>query len=159
YDREGVRERMGVYPEQIIDFLTIVGDASDNIQGVPGIGEKGAAQLLEKYGTLENIIEHISELKPRQQAGLEESASWRNLAKQLVTIVRDLNVSVEVKDLHFKGFDFDKARTTFLDLGFHSLAKEFTSNSHVLTSSVPRKYEQVKTLDQLKKIANICSEV
>ncbi|MEY3314922.1 MAG: hypothetical protein RLZZ438_521 [Acidobacteriota bacterium] len=159
YDREGVRERMGVYPEQIIDFLTIVGDASDNIQGVPGIGEKGAAQLLEKYGTLENIIEHISELKPRQQAGLEESASWRNLSKQLVTIVRDLNVSVEVKDLHFKGFDFDKARTTFLDLGFHSLAKEFTSNSHVLTSSVPRKYEQVKTLDQLKKIANICSEV
>ena len=115
---------MGVYPEQIVDFLTIVGDASDNIKGVPGIGEKGAAQLLEKYGTLDNIIEHAAELKPRQQTGLEESSLWRPLSKQLVTVVRDLSLTIGIQDLHFGGYDHSKARTTFLDLGFHSLAKD-----------------------------------
>ena len=158
YDREGVRERMGVYPEQIVDFLTIVGDASDNIKGVPGIGEKGAAQLLEKYGTLDNIIEHAAELKPRQQTGLEESSLWRPLSKQLVTVVRDLSLTIGIQDLHFGGYNHSKARTTFLDLGFHSLAKEFTSSHETPVNSVPRKYDQVRTLDQLKMIANMCRE-
>ncbi|MFM8234048.1 MAG: DNA polymerase I [Holophagaceae bacterium] len=159
YDREGVHNRMGVYPEQIVDFLTLVGDASDNIQGVPGIGEKGAAHLLEKYGTLDNIIYHIDELKPRQQNGLKESETWRSLSKQLVTLVKDLSLPLKIEDLKYQGISHDNARDVFLRFGFHSLAKEFTLSSEIKTTSATRKYEQVRSLAQLKEIVEQCRGV
>ncbi|MBI4912156.1 MAG: DNA polymerase I [Acidobacteria bacterium] len=126
HDRAGVRERMGVWPEQVVDFLTLVGDASDNVKGVPGIGEKGAAQLLEQFGSLEGLLEHRDELKPRQKAGLEEAAGWLDLTRRLVTVVCDLGLPLGVEDLAYPGLDAPKARETFKRLGFATLTKEFT---------------------------------
>ena len=91
HDREGVKARMGVWPEQVVDFLSLVGDASDNVKGVPGIGEKGAALLLEKFSSLDGVIAAKAELKPKQREGLEAASEWLELTKRLVTVVTDLS--------------------------------------------------------------------
>lgn len=66
YEREDVKDKMGVYPDQIVDYLSLIGDSSDNIPGVPGIGPKGAQSLIEEYGTLENILKHATEVKNKR---------------------------------------------------------------------------------------------
>lgn len=92
HDNEGVKARMGVYPNQVVDYLSLLGDASDNVKGVPGIGEKGAAQLLEKYGSLEGVLAAKAELKPKQREGLETASEWLDQTKRLVTVVTDLDL-------------------------------------------------------------------
>src|SRR5712691_73042 len=70
YDAAGVTEKFGVAPEQVVDVLALMGDTIDNIKGVPGIGEKGARELIVKYGTLDNLIAHASELTPKRRETL-----------------------------------------------------------------------------------------
>lgn len=127
-DRAAVKERFGVFPEQVVDMLTLMGDASDNVKGVPGIGEKGAQLLLEAYGSLDEVLAHKDELKPRQRAGIEEAAPWLELSRRLVTVVTDLKLPVTVHDLAYKGVDQAQARETFKRLGFQMLTKEFTAS-------------------------------
>ncbi|HJW08226.1 MAG TPA: DNA polymerase I [Holophagaceae bacterium] len=154
YDREGVRERMGVWPEQVVDYLSLLGDASDNVKGVPGIGEKGAAQLLEKYGTLDAVLAAKDELKPRQKAGLEEASEWLDLTRRLVTVVTDLELPLKPKDLRYKGLDEAKARETFKALGFQTLTKEFTQSA--AESGAERRYRVVSSVADLEAIAETC---
>lgn len=93
YGREDVKDKMGVYPEQIVDFLSLVGDTSDNIPGVAGIGPKGAQNLLEEFGTLENILENIPSIKnKRSQTALTENRAMADLSKQLVKIFCELDL-------------------------------------------------------------------
>ncbi len=127
HDREGVKARMGVFPEQVVDYLSLLGDASDNVKGVPGIGEKGAALLLEKYGSLEGVLAHEAELKPRQKAGLDEAKEWLPLTQRLVTVVTDLDLPTSPAKLKYAGLDAEKARAAFKALGFQTLTKEFTA--------------------------------
>ncbi len=126
-DRAGVKERFGVFPEQVVGMLTLMGDASDNVKGVPGIGEKGARLLMETYGTLDEVLAHKNDLKPKQRAGIEESAPWLELSRRLVTVVTDLKLPVTVHDLAYKGVDPAQAREAFKQLGFQALTKEFTA--------------------------------
>ncbi len=128
-DRAGVKERFGVFPEQVVGMLTLMGDASDNVKGVPGIGEKGARALMETYGSLDEVLAHKGDLKPKQQAGLEAAREWLDLSRRLVTVVTDLELPVTVHDLVYKGVDQAKAREAFKALGFQSLTKEFTAAS------------------------------
>ena len=129
HDRASVKERMGVWPEQVVDFLTLVGDASDNVKGVPGIGEKGAALLLEQHGSLAGVLAAKADLKPRQREGLETAAPWLDLTKRLVTVVTDLSLPLHPADLAYPGVDEAKARETFKALGFQGLTKEFTQSA------------------------------
>ncbi len=154
HDRAGVRERMGVWPEQVVDYLTLVGDASDNVKGVPGIGEKGAALLLETFGSLEAILQAKEQLKPRQRAGLDEAAPWLELTKRLVTVVQDLALPVHARDLRYSGVDEAKARLTFKELGFQSLVKEFTQASSA--STVERRYRAASTAKELQDAVAAC---
>ena len=126
-DRAAVKERFGVFPDQVVDMLTLMGDSSDNVKGVPGIGEKGAQALLETYGSLDGVLAHKDELKPRQRAGIEEAAPWLELSRKLVTVVTDLKLPVTVHDLVYKGVDQAQAREAFKRLGFQMLTKEFTA--------------------------------
>ncbi len=103
YSREDVKDKMGVYPEQIVDYLSLIGDSSDNIPGVPGIGPKGAQSLLEDYGTLEKILENISLIKNKRcQTALSEHPDKAKISKQLATIVTDLKLKFTAQDAVYR---------------------------------------------------------
>ena len=94
YDREGVIERYGIPPELIPDFIGLKGDTSDNIPGVPGIGDKTAAELLQRFGDLEGVLAHIDEISgAKRKQNLTEHADDARISKQLATIVRDVPTS------------------------------------------------------------------
>jgi len=90
-------------PSQVIDMLAICGDTADNVPGVKGVGEVGAAKLIAKYGTLENIYAHIGELPPKQQALFREAQPHMALSKALVTIKTDMSLPVTQADMRYSG--------------------------------------------------------
>ncbi len=93
YSREDVKDKMGVYPEEIVDYLSLIGDTSDNIPGVDGIGPKGAQGLIEEYGTLEKILENVDSIKNKRcQTALAAHKDMAILSKELVKIVCDLKL-------------------------------------------------------------------
>lgn len=101
-DKQGVFEKFSCLPSQVIDILSIWGDAADNIQGVPGIGEKGAQKLIRQFGSLENIYKNIDQLtNKRQQKALSEHQELAFLAKQLVTIKTDVELDFSIDDFIF----------------------------------------------------------
>lgn len=154
HDRAGVKERMGVWPEQVVDFLSIVGDASDNVKGVPGIGEKGAKDLLERFGSLERLLAAKGELKPKQREGLDQASEWLELTKRLVTVVTDLELPLHAQDLRYAGVDEAKARATFKELGFQGLTKEFTQAS--ASSGLERRYRAAASAKDLEAAVAAC---
>ena len=96
YDRAGVVERYGVEPELIPDFIGLKGDTSDNIPGVPGIGDKTAAQLLGQFGTLEDVLDHVDEVSgTKRRENLREHADAARLSKRLATMDRSLETGVD----------------------------------------------------------------
>lgn len=123
YDAYKVKEKIGVRPDQIVDFKAISGDSSDNIPGVPGIGPKGASGLLQKYETLENIYEHLDELKPGHQKKLEENKKLAFLSQELATI--DINAPIEFNLEEYETHDINYAvvEQLFAELEFRSLTK------------------------------------
>ncbi len=98
-DADGVWTKFGVKPEQIIDYLTLVGDASDNIPGVRGIGKVTAEKLLRKYSSLKNILAHIDELAPRVHTALTQAKDTLDEIQNLVTVVKDVPVTKPVYEL------------------------------------------------------------
>ncbi|MDR1417324.1 MAG: DNA polymerase I, partial [Prevotellaceae bacterium] len=116
-------------PEQVIDVLALWGDASDNVPGAPGIGEKTATRLIAQYGTLEGVIEHVHELKGKTRESIEQNVALLERAKKLVTI--DLNVPVELNEeqLQKKEPDKNALRALFTELEFHSFARELLGAS------------------------------
>jgi DNA polymerase I len=97
YDRQGVIDRYGIPPELVPDFIGLKGDTSDNIPGVPGIGDKTAAQLLQQYGTLEGVLEHAHEIRAtRRRENLIAHAEDARISKRLATMVRDIDVDLDV---------------------------------------------------------------
>lgn len=121
YDREDVKDKMGVYPEQIMDFLSLIGDTSDNIPGVAGIGPKGAQNLIEEFGNLDNILANIPNIKnKRNQTALETHKAEAILSKKLVAIVTDLKLGHSAADSTFK-LELTQELEDFLNkVGFRS---------------------------------------
>src|SRR5205823_3211239 len=98
YDREGVIDRYGIPPELIPDFIGLKGDTSDNIPGVPGIGDKTAADLLQRFGSLEEVLSHVEEISgAKRKQNLIEHADGARVSKELATAKRDIPVDL---DLH-----------------------------------------------------------
>jgi DNA polymerase-1 len=102
---EQVKEKFGVYPEQMKDYLAIVGDSSDNIPGVAKIGQKGATELLKKYGTLENIYEHLAELPKTKREALETNRENAFLSKKLVALRSDYDFGYRLENLRYEGLN------------------------------------------------------
>ena len=120
YDEQQVRERYGLEPRQLADFKALRGDTSDNIPGVPGIGDKTAAKLLAQYERVENLYQHLEQLPEKQSKLLASYAQQVTLAKRLATIVCELDVQLDLEaaELHQVS---DAARHILHDLGFRSL--------------------------------------
>lgn len=120
YGPDEVKERYGVTPEQVPDFLGLKGDSSDNIPGVPGIGEKTAAKLLQAYGSLEGLYEHIDELKGKQKERVEEHKDNAFASRKVATIIRDLDFDLDLENIAFPSFDPEQVKEAFEALRFSS---------------------------------------
>lgn len=118
YGPAEVEERYGVKPEQVPDFLGLKGDKSDNIPGVPGIGEKRAAAMLQEYGTLEGIYEHLDAFKGKQRENLENNKEAAFLSREVATIVRDVDIDIDLESVHFPDFDTDGVIEAFTNVRF-----------------------------------------
>jgi len=125
-DGAGVREKLGVAPRRVVDFLALKGDAVDNIPGVPGIGDKGAAKLIGEWGSLEEILAHAEEVKnKRQREALLEHRDAALLSKELVTIDTDLDLDVDIEKLRYRGADREQAFAFFDELELRTHLKDY----------------------------------
>ena len=125
FDTAAVIERFGFPPALVPDYKALVGDTSDNIPGVPGIGEKTAKTLISTYGSLEDIVAHLDELKPpRAQKSLTENREQAAISKHLATIVRDLELPVDLADAKVGDYDREKVVALFQELEFRALLKK-----------------------------------
>ena len=114
YDRDGVVERYGIPPELIPDFIGLKGDTSDNIPGVPGIGDKTAAELLQRFGDLEGVLSHVDEISgAKRKQNLTEHADAARLSKQLATMVRDVPIDLDIEAEFTKVPDRTNLRPVF----------------------------------------------
>ena len=121
-DTSNAADRLGVSPERVVDYLALVGDASDNIPGVRGIGEKTARQLLERYGDLETILAHAAEVSgKRAREALLTQADNARLSRDLVTLRRDVPVDLDLETLQVRPPDRGALRRLFTELEFHEL--------------------------------------
>lgn len=115
-------------PQQVIDILTIWGDASDNVPGVKGIGEVGAKKLVGKYGSIEGIIEHIDELPAKQQQAITEAREQISMSRFLVTIKTDIALPVGIDDIAVKPLDYNNINNIFNKFEFNSLRRLLPEN-------------------------------
>jgi len=122
YDEQGIEKRYGLKPAQLVDYKAIVGDTSDNIPGVRGVGKKTATTLLQKYGSIENIYQHLDEVKStRFREALAKARDAAFLSKHLATIVTDVPVSLDLGACRFGSFDRARLKEIFRELEFRSL--------------------------------------
>jgi DNA polymerase I-like protein with 3'-5' exonuclease and polymerase domains/5'-3' exonuclease len=127
---ENAAERLGVPPERVTDYLALVGDSSDNVPGVKGIGEKTACTLVAEYGPLEEILAHAADIKQkRPREALLEHGDLARLSKRLVTIHDDLPVTLDLERLKLSVPDWARLRDLFVELEFHTLAREAAANA------------------------------
>jgi DNA polymerase-1 len=155
-DIQGVVDKFGVRPEQIIDYLALMGDSVDNIPGVPKVGPKTAAKWLEQYGTLENLISHAAEIKGKIGENLRNALAQLPLAKQLTTIRCDLELPFGVDDLKAQPIDKAALRALLTELGFLSWLKTLDNTATDTPATpepepetAPALYETIFTETQL----------
>jgi DNA polymerase-1 len=121
YTPERVEARYGIQPDQVPDFIGLKGDTSDNIPGVPGIGDKTAGQLIAQYGSLEGVLEHVDELSPARRKNITEHAEQARQAKQLATMRRDLDVECDPAELVLRSPDRSQLKEMFRRFEFRNL--------------------------------------
>lgn len=125
YDLDNIAERLGVPPERVVDYLALLGDTSDNVPGVKGIGEKTARLLIERWGPLEEILAHVDEVEPtRARNALKEFRENGVLSKELVTIRDDLPLTLDLPALGLSTPAWDRLRDLFIALEFRTDAQE-----------------------------------
>ncbi|MFQ6611486.1 MAG: DNA polymerase I [Fidelibacterota bacterium] len=153
YDREGVEAKWGVPPEKIIDLLGLMGDSSDNVPGVPGVGEKTAVKLLHEYGSLVSALEHADEVKnKRAREGLQNGREKALLSKELVTIITDLDLDIDLTDMETNGFDVPNLDELFRTLEFQALQTQLNAfhGAPTIVEQRPEKhYETIMDVDSL----------
>ncbi|MCE6003985.1 DNA polymerase I [Acinetobacter junii] len=119
-DEAGVLEKFGVHPHQIIDYLTLMGDASDGIMGVPGVGAKTAAKLLTEYGSLNNIIANVDQLKGKLSQNIKDNLDNIKIDHQLASIVCDLDLALDWHDLKLSQPNTEQLRHLYTELEFRN---------------------------------------
>ncbi len=142
YDEAAVSQKYGVEPEQVADFKGLVGDTSDNIPGVPGIGEKTAVKLIQQFGTIDQIYAHIDEVTPpKLQALLRENEATARQSKELATIVIQTPVTLNLDECQLSHYDRNRVTELFRELEFFSLLPKLPEPEEV----APKTTVQVKT--------------
>jgi len=120
-DEAAVEAKYGIEPARYLDYVALKGDTSDNIPGVPGVGEKTAAKLVQEYGSVEGLIEHVGQLKGKQRENVEAAVDRLALNKQLARIVTDCELEFAPEDCVMGEWDHDRLRSLFASLEFRSL--------------------------------------
>ena len=124
YNPEKVVEKYGVPPKAITDLKGLMGDKSDNIPGVPGVGKKTASKLLVEYQTIENILENVEDLKGKVKENIKANKEQLKMSKYLATIVRDIDVGIDIKELTLKRPNYKELLKLFNELEFYSLMEK-----------------------------------
>jgi len=137
YTPERVVARYGVTPEQVPDFIGLKGDTSDNIPGVPGIGDKTAAQLVAQYGSLEAVLEHAAELSPARAKALQEHAEQARDSKDLATMRRDLPLDVDPAELVLSPPDRSRLKEIFRRYEFRNLLQRVDVIDEAIPAAAP----------------------
>src|SRR5436190_1250265 len=136
YDAAGVKEKFGVEPGQVVDVLALMGDTIDNIKGVPGIGEKGARELIAQYGTLDNLLAHAGEIKnKRQREGLLNHAADARQSQVLARIRTDVPVEFAADALRYRGASRERCFQIFNELGFRAFVGEYAPTADTIAKS------------------------
>jgi DNA polymerase-1 len=163
-DREGVIAKFGVPPEKVIDTLALMGDSSDNVPGVPGIGPKTAISLIEEFGSLEAVLKNRSQIKAKGvRTKIEENVDKAELSKTLVTLNTSVPIKFSLENLKRGEINFEKAKKLFLEMEFGSLlsllAKEkggdlFSPGADISPPETKAKvsYRTVDTIDKLREV-------
>lgn len=163
YDEAGIVERTGVESSQYIDYAALRGDTSDNLPGVPGIGEKTAAKLITTYGDLDGILDHVDELPPKQRENLSAMRERVLLNREMSRLRRDVDVDTTPADLRMGEWDADEVRTTFERLAFRTLlprlydavgAPETATPGESLDLDVENLTTTAKAVARLKRVSN-----
>ncbi|BDV41688.1 DNA polymerase [Geotalea uraniireducens] len=147
-----VHERFGVAPEQVVDVLGLAGDTSDNIPGVPGIGEKTATKLLQEFGSLDELLARAAEVKGKNGERLREYADQARLSRQLATIDRRVPVAYRLDDFAVSRPDNRRLAELFKEFGFTTLLKE-------LTSAATLSSESYRTIDNEEDLRSLVAEL
>ena len=141
YTPERVELRLGITPDQVPDFIGLKGDTSDNIPGVPGIGDKTASQLIAQYGSLEGVLEHVEELSPARSKSIREHADQARAAKQLATMRRDLEIDCDPGQLVLSAPDRSTLKEMFRRFEFRALLQRIDTLDEALPAAAPRVLE------------------
>jgi DNA polymerase-1 len=137
YDARTVLERYGVTPEKWTDFVALKGETSDNLPGVPGIGDKTAAQLINKYGDIEGVIAHADELTPKLRGGIKEWAQQVRTNKELGRLLDDVRLDLDPVKLRLEPWDDEAVRALFVSLEFRSLHERLKELKFHAVASAP----------------------
>jgi len=148
FDPAGVVEKFGVAPAQVVDVLALVGDTSDNVAGVPGIGKKGAIELITRFGSLDQLLERTSELKPAQREALTTHRAAALQSRELVTIHTAAPIDVDLESLRYQGASRERCYALFSKLAFRALMHEYAPSA----ATRPRDYQLVNTPGALDEI-------
>ncbi|MGB5690312.1 MAG: DNA polymerase I [Woeseiaceae bacterium] len=135
-DRDAVKAKFDVYPEQFIDYLALVGDSSDNIPGVPKVGEKTAAKWLNLYGSADGIVEHGEEIKGKVGESMRDNVELMKLSRDLATIRRDVDLEIGVDDLTASDADNEALRKLYSHYELRSLLRQLDEAGHATPEPV-----------------------
>jgi len=145
-DGKKVEEILGVPPEKVIDLMALLGDTVDNIPGAKGIGEKGATELIQKYGSVENALDHAAEVSnKRYREALQQQREQVMMSKQLATIATDVPLELDLPALELRAPDVDALAALYRELGFNSLLREL--GAEAVASSAPANSESAAKAD------------
>ena len=161
YDRKKVEEKWGVPPEKIIDLLGLMGDSSDNVPGVSGVGAKTAVKLIKEYGSLEGALENSNKVtNKRVYNGLVEDVENAKLSKELVTICKDVELTSKVTDFKISPVNLEACKQKFTELEFHALIKQLeplSDNKEKLES--PKTIKDYRTVLTEKNLDKMIKEL
>lgn len=146
YNEQTLLEKYGLKPDQFRDFLGLMGDSSDNIPGIKGVGEKTALKLLHQYGTIEGLQEHQDEIKGKMgekiRAGMEDAL----VSKKVATILRDIPIDVDLEKATYQGYDYETLKSFYEKYDMNSLIKSMT------TEAAPKKELKLEKVDHMPEI-------
>ena len=136
YDSDGVKDKFGVAPEQVVDVLALMGDTIDNIKGVPGIGDKGARELIETYGSVDNLLAHATEVKnKRYREGLQQHADDARRSRELAKIRTDVPVTFDPAAVRYRGASREQCFRIFNELGFRTIVAEYAPTAETIAKA------------------------
>ncbi|MGQ9617878.1 MAG: DNA polymerase I [Candidatus Aminicenantia bacterium] len=148
-DEKGIEEFFGVKPSQVVDVLSLWGDPTDNVPGVPGIGEKGAKELIRKFGSLENLLQNIEKLKERYREAIKNNMESLLISKELVKVKTDLDIEFNLSDFKLKEGDLSELRTIFEALQFRTFLQELPK-----VESFEKDYRAILEEDELLRLVS-----